>query len=114
MVTTVGVFAGCAAMIVNPSGVPTAGGVLSTGSARIMEVGTLRLPSRGWYVLETGQDMELNGAVPDHVLWPQPGDWPKGVDMQLRKAVEVLKADVVTWNQRPRPTLLKASERQAQ
>ena len=95
-------------------GVPTAGGVISTGSARIMDVGPLRLPSRGWYGLETGQEMELNGAVPDHVLWPQPGDWPKGVDAQLQKAVEVLTADVAAWKQRPQPKLLKASERKAQ
>lgn len=92
-------------------GVPTAGGVISTGSARIMDVGTLRLPFRGWYGLETGLDMEMNGAVPDHLLWPQPGEWPKGIDTQLQKAIEVLQADVAKWKQRPQPKLQKASER---
>jgi tricorn protease len=92
-------------------GVPTAGGVISTGTARVMDVGTLRLPSRGWHVLGDGLDMELNGAVPDHVLWPAPGELPAGKDAQLEKAVEVLKADVATWKQRPQPQLLKASER---
>jgi len=89
-------------------GVQTAGGVISTGSATIMDVGTLRLPFRGWYVLESGQDMELNGARPDYIVWPAPGD---KTDRQLDKAVEVLKQDVATWKKRPQPKLIKASER---
>jgi tricorn protease len=92
-------------------GVPTAGGVISTGAVKIMDVGTLRLPFRGWYLPGDGQDMELNGAVPDHVLWPAPGDLPRGVDAQLEKAIEVLKADVAEWKQKPQPKLLKASEK---
>jgi tricorn protease len=89
-------------------GVQTAGGVISTGATGIMDVGTLRLPFRGWYVLSNGQDMELMGAKPDHIIWPQPGD---KTDRQLDKAVEVLKADVETWKKRPQPKLIKASER---
>ncbi|WP_395737319.1 S41 family peptidase [Prosthecobacter sp.] len=89
-------------------GVQTAGGVISTGAASIMDVGTLRLPFRGWYVLESGQDMELNGAKPDHVVWPQPGD---KTDRQLDKAVEVLQQDVGAWKKLPLPKLIKASER---
>jgi tricorn protease len=92
-------------------GAPTAGGVISTGAANIMNIGTLRLPFRGWYDIATGQDMELNGAQPDHVVWPRPGDLAKGLDAQLQKAIEVLKADVATWKQRPEPKLIKASER---
>lgn len=89
-------------------GVQTAGGVISTGATAIMDVGTLRLPFRGWYVLSNGQDMELNGAKPDHIIWPQPGD---KTDRQLDKAVEVLKADVETWKKRPQPKLINASKR---
>lgn len=92
-------------------GTPTAGGVISTGSARIFEVGTLRLPSRGWYGLESGLDMELNGAEPHHILWPEPGDAAKGIDRQLDKAIEILQADVREWSKRPQPKLQKASER---
>jgi len=92
-------------------GVPTAGGVISTGGTGIMDVGFLRLPFRGWYVLPTGEDMELNGAVPDFVLWPQPGEMPAGKDIQLDKAIEVLLEDVARWNARPQPPLRKASER---
>lgn len=92
-------------------GVPTAGGVISTGGTNIMDVGFLRLPFRGWYVLPTGEDMELNGAVPDYILWPEPGQMPAGIDIQLDKAVQVLLDDVAEWKQRPRPALRKATER---
>ena len=92
-------------------GVPTAGGVISTGAASVMDVGTLRTPGRGWYVIGTGEDMELNGAVPDHIVWPEPGDLPRGQDDQLRKAVEVLSADVKADAARPRPKLRKATDR---
>lgn len=92
-------------------GVPTAGGVISTGSTNIMDAGTLRVPGRGWFALADGQDMELNGAKPDHILWPKPGDLPRGIDAQLQKAIEVLKADVAAAKQSPQPQLRKASDR---
>jgi tricorn protease len=89
-------------------GVPTAGGVISTGATTIMDIGTLRLPTRGWFVANTGEDMELNGAVPQHIVWPEPGQTK---DVQLAKAVEVLLDDVQAWKQRPQPPLRKATER---
>lgn len=92
-------------------GVQTAGGVISTGGTTIMDVGFLRLPFRGWYTNNDGEDMELHGAMPHHVLWPRPGDWPAGVDTQLDKAIAVLLEDVEAWKRRPRPKLRKASER---
>lgn len=92
-------------------GTPTAGGVISTGATDIMDIGKLRLPFRGWYGLNDGKDMELNGAVPDFIIWPQPGDHAKGIDAQLDKAIEVLAADVKTWQQKPKPKLIKATER---
>ena len=75
-------------------GVPTAGGVISTGSANILGKGSLRIPFRGWYVAETGEDMEMNGAVPDIVIWPVPGELEKGKDVQLEKAIEVLQEEI--------------------
>jgi tricorn protease len=92
-------------------GVPTAGGVISTGATTIMDLGMLRLPGRGWFTIDDGEDMELHGAVPDVILWPQPADHAKGIDTQLDKAVEVLSADVEAERQRPRPKLRKATER---
>jgi tricorn protease len=92
-------------------GVPTAGGVISTGGTSIMDVGFLRLPTRGWFLINDGEDMELNGAVPDVIVWPHPADFSKGVDVQLARAVEILNADVEAERQRPRPKLRKATER---
>ena len=91
-------------------GVPTAGGVVSTGSARIMDIGVLRLPFRGWFVKWTGQDMELNGAVPDFLVWPQPNELPNGKDRQLNKAIQVLKQQIRMEEMVPKPELKKASE----
>jgi tricorn protease len=92
-------------------GVPTAGAVISTDAATIFDVGTLRLPTRGWFTLADGEDMELHGAVPHHVVWPAPGQLPQGRDVQLAKAIDVLRADVEAWNARPQPKLRKATER---
>jgi tricorn protease len=92
-------------------GVPTAGGVISTGGTAIMDIGFLRLPARGWFVIDNGEDMELHGATPDHILWPEPGEMPQGKDVQLAKGVEVLLADVKAWKEQPQPRLQKATER---
>ncbi|MCB9832672.1 MAG: PD40 domain-containing protein [Planctomycetes bacterium] len=91
-------------------GVRTAGGVISTGGARVMGGGFIRMPFRGWYLFD-GEDMELNGCRPDLEIWPEPGDWPAGRDRQLEQAVTFLKEDVAAWEARPRPRLRKASER---
>lgn len=67
---------------------------MSTGSASINDVGRIRVPFRGWFLLEDGQDMERNGCLPDVVLWPEPGELPAGIDRQLEKAVELLLEEV--------------------
>ena len=92
-------------------GVATAGGVISTGSATVMDVGTVRLPFRGWFVKDTGEDMELNGAVPDFIVWPEPNELPNGTDRQLSKAIEVLKEEIEAWKAIPKQELRKATER---
>lgn len=91
-------------------GVQTAGGVISTGGTTIMGLGTLRLPFRGWYLADTGEDMELNGCVPHFTLWPTPGDLSAGKDVQLDKAIEVLLEDVEAEQAKPRPALKTAGE----
>ena len=91
-------------------GVETAGGVISTGAVSITDVGTMRMPFRGWFVLGSGEDMEMHGAVPDHILWPQPGELPQGIDRQMEKAVEVLEHDVEE-NPPTMPTLRYATQR---
>lgn len=93
-------------------GTPTAGGVISTDpAATIMDIGFLRLPFRGWFDPRTGEDMELNGCVPDFVLWPEPGELPSGKDVQLEKGVQVLLQEVHQWQMQHPPKLRKASER---
>ncbi len=92
-------------------GVPTAGGVISTGGTQVMDVGSIRLPFRGWFLADSGEDMELNGCVPDIVVWPQPGELETGEDPQLEAAVEALLEDVAAA---PKPPTLKpASSRPA-
>lgn len=70
-------------------GETTAGGVISTGSVRLLDGTIVRMPFRGWY-LPDGTDMENNGAVP-HIRVPQrPEDEVRREDAQLRRAVEEL------------------------
>lgn len=92
-------------------GVPTSGSVISTGSRPVMDAGTIRIPFRGWYVLGTGQDMELNGAIPHYTLWPEPGQMPTGIDIQLDKAISVLKKEVNRASRVVTPETVNASER---
>ena len=91
-------------------GVPTSGSVISTGGATIMDVGFLRVPFRGWFKIDDGADMELNGAVPHVTIWPLPGEMPAGKDRQLQKAVSLLSGDVKRWQKRPQPPLRTAAE----
>ncbi|GAB5403594.1 MAG: S41 family peptidase [Aureliella sp.] len=91
-------------------GVTTAGGVVSTGSATINDVGRIRVPFRAWFVLQTGEDMEMNGCEPNVTIWPEPGEMPSGVDRQLEKAVEMLLEDVAAVE--PDPELIYATQRE--
>lgn len=75
-------------------GVPTAGGVISASRERILDAGTLRVPFRGWFSPDSGEDMEMRGAVPDHLIWPTPAELIAGEDPQLGKSVEVLLRQV--------------------
>jgi tricorn protease len=92
-------------------GVSTAGAVVSTGAAPILDVGVLRMPTRGWFTIDDGEDMEKHGAVPHHVLWPDLQQMPAGRDAQLAKAIEVLTRDVAAWKARPQPKLKLSTER---
>lgn len=86
-------------------GMRTAGGVISTGSVRLLDGSSVRMPGRGWYLATTGEDMELNGCEPDIALWNP----PQGPDLQLEAAVKALREDVEKWRARPRPELVPAS-----
>ncbi|MFT5199212.1 MAG: C-terminal processing protease CtpA/Prc, partial [Planctomycetota bacterium] len=86
-------------------GMRTAGGVISTSSVGLLDGSSARMPMRGWYLIETGQDMELNGCMPHIPLWNR----PDGPDQQLSKAVESLSATVKRLAQQPKLPLVPAA-----
>jgi len=90
-------------------GMRTAGGVISTGSVRLLDGSSVRMPMRGWYLVTTGEDMELNGCLPDIALWNP----PTGPDVQLQKAVEVLLEDVEEELSGPDVEIVPAAARRA-
>lgn len=91
-------------------GVPTQGYVISTPTRDILDLAVTRMPDRGWYNLHDGRDLDYYGVVPDFVVWPQPGELPKGIDRQLDKAVEVLLQDIQSYDAHVKPNILPASE----
>ena len=92
-------------------GMRTAGGVISTGSVRLLDGGTVRMPMRGWYLVTTGEDMELNGCEPHIAFWNDP-TWnsPGGTDAQLAKAVEALAEDVAKEQAKGKVKVVPASQ----
>lgn len=92
-------------------GMRTAGGVISTGSARLLDGSSVRMPTRGWYLVTTGEDMELNGCEPHVTLWNEP-TWnsPGGTDTQLSKAVDALNEDVAAEQAKGKVKIVPASE----
>ena len=87
-------------------GVPTCGGVIATSDVALLDLGTLRLPHRGWF-LPDGTDMELNGTQPDVLVWNEPGDAAAGRDRQLDAALDVLKQEVEHEKRNRQPVKLR-------
>jgi len=71
-------------------GIPTYGAVISTGSYNLMDGSYVRMPFRGWFVKSSGMNMENGPAVPDVIVPLSPDYRAKGVDEQLKKAVDIL------------------------
>jgi tricorn protease len=92
-------------------GVKTHGAVIGTQEWNIMDVGGFRVPHIGFYTANDGEDMELHGAEPHFVIWPQPTELAAGQDRQIEKAVEVLLGEVAERRKQPAPKLIKATER---
>ena len=74
-------------------GVPTMGAVIGTGSYPLLDGSAIRTPGSGVWTA-TGENMENYGVPPDIYVDNTPGDFLKGRDAQLEKAVEVLKAEM--------------------
>ncbi|MCI0701540.1 MAG: S41 family peptidase [Planctomycetia bacterium] len=77
-------------------GQATGGFVIGTGSTRLIDGSSFRIPRIGVYT-NKGVNMEKQGVIPDVVVEITPEDWVKGIDGQLLKAVDVVALDVVEW-----------------
>ena len=88
-------------------GMRTAGGVISTGSVGLLDGSSVRMPMRGWYLVSTGEDMELNGCTPDIAMWND----PMGPDAQLALAVQALADDVAAHQKKGAVQLVPAATR---
>ncbi|MCK5740205.1 PD40 domain-containing protein [bacterium] len=75
-------------------GQTTPGFMISTGDTQLLDGSGFRIPSRGWYNLDTGLDQEKHGAEPDYIVTEQKGDDAGQKDRQLEKAVSVLLQNI--------------------
>ena len=75
-------------------GMPTWGGVISTGSYTLLDGALVRMPERGWYTLPDGIDMENNGAEPDVRVPETPADEAAGTRPQLDAAIRAALAQI--------------------
>jgi C-terminal processing protease CtpA/Prc/tricorn protease-like protein len=71
-------------------GRPTFGAVISTGSYGLVDGSRVRMPFRGWWVKESGENMDFVPAVPDIEVFNPPAYKAIGEDPQLERAVEEL------------------------
>jgi tricorn protease len=76
-------------------GVPTMGAVIGTGAYALLDGSVIRTPASGVWTV-TSQNMENYGVPPDVYVDNTPGDFVKGRDAQIEKAVEVLKAELAS------------------
>jgi len=74
-------------------GVPTYGAVIGTGSYTLADGSAIRTPGSGVWTAK-GENMENFGVKPDVYIDNAPGDFVKGRDAQIEKAIELLKADI--------------------
>ena len=75
-------------------GVPSMGAVIGTGSYTLLDGSAIRTPGSGVWLSANNQNMENYGVPPDVLVDNTPGDFVKGRDAQIEKAVEVLKAEL--------------------
>jgi tricorn protease len=80
-------------------GEPTGGMVIGTYSVRLIDGSEFRIPRTGVFTAR-GVNMEREGVPPDVLVEPHPDQMAKGIDVQLDKAVEVLREDVLAWKKK--------------
>jgi tricorn protease len=77
-------------------GVPTMGAVIGTGSYTLLDGSAIRTPGSGVWLTKGGQNMENYGVPPDVYVDNTPASHLQGRDLQIEKAVEMLKADLAS------------------
>lgn len=75
-------------------GKPTNGSVISTGARGLLDGSYVRLPFRGWFTKTTNKNQELGPAIPDIILDNSPDSKSKGIDEQLKAAVDELLKNI--------------------
>jgi tricorn protease len=81
-------------------GVPTMAAVIGTGSYTLLDGSSIRTPGSGIWTAK-GENMENFGVQPDVYVDNTPNDFVKGRDVQIEKAVEVLKAELAAAKRMP-------------
>ena len=74
-------------------GQPTGAHVIGTGSIRLIDGSLFRIPRIGVFTVK-GDDMEKVGVTPDVLVETHPDELARGRDVQLERAVEVLRHEV--------------------
>ena len=77
-------------------GQATGGLVIGTGSTRLIDGSTFRIPRIGVFT-NKNVNMDWEGVPPDVAVEISPEDWAKGIDTQLAKSVDVLTVEVAAW-----------------
>ena len=85
-------------------GQATGGLVIGTGSTRLIDGSTFRIPRIGVFT-NRNVNMDREGVPPDVAVEITPEDWAKGVDPQIAKSVEVLNVEVAAWKKSKAPPL---------
>ncbi|HXT68663.1 MAG TPA: S41 family peptidase [Vicinamibacterales bacterium] len=81
-------------------GVPTMGAVIGTGSYTLLDGSAIRTPGTGVWITKDSQNMENFGVPPDVSVDNTPMSHTAKRDMQVEKAVEVLKAEMAARTKR--------------
>jgi tricorn protease len=85
-------------------GEPTGGFVIGTRPISLIDGSIFRTPRIGVHTVK-GVNMEKEGVIPDIVIEPHPDQLARGIDVQLDRAVEVLREDVTAWKKARPPVV---------
>lgn len=75
-------------------GVPTPGGVIGTNDIKLSDGTTFRIPRTGYYSVDGKINLEHYGVKPDILVEHTAKDRLERNDRQLKKAIEVIQAEV--------------------